>query len=219
MFALRPDALPDHHQPELHRRPRSWRDPLREHDGPPDRGARFGRVPLGREAGRFLSEGRQGFCDPPSATLGAASVGPPGIAARRPLCAFQVDHSHPGVPFAGQPSPATQETGQKTAASKNRSGWREMGGAFALLARSEGLKKFRRDASRPSETPTVAPDARRLCHASAASAPRAVQERALDPLTTDSTASHVSRRRSGRPRADPGESARHAAASLRRRVS
>jgi len=47
-----PDALPDHHQPELHRQPRSRRDPLREHDGPPDRGARLGRVPLGREAGR-----------------------------------------------------------------------------------------------------------------------------------------------------------------------
>jgi hypothetical protein len=101
MFALRPDALPDHHQPELHRRPRSWRDPLREHDGPPDRGARFGRVPLGREAGRFLSEGRQGFCDPPSATLGAASVGPPGIAARRPPVRLPSRPQPPWGPVCG----------------------------------------------------------------------------------------------------------------------
>ena len=44
------DADPDHHQPELRRRPHPRRHPLRADDGPRDRGSAAGRLPLGGQA-------------------------------------------------------------------------------------------------------------------------------------------------------------------------
>ena len=54
------DAHAHRHQPGLHRRPHPRRDPVRADDGPRRRGARHGRLPLVREAGRAVPEGRQG---------------------------------------------------------------------------------------------------------------------------------------------------------------
>ena len=51
---------PDHHQPQLLRRPGARRHPLRADDGPADRGPRHPRVPLGGQGRGAVPQGRQG---------------------------------------------------------------------------------------------------------------------------------------------------------------
>ena len=54
------DAHPHHHQPGLRRRPHHGRDPVREDDGPRDRGPPDRRLPVERQERRAVPEDRQG---------------------------------------------------------------------------------------------------------------------------------------------------------------
>ena len=54
------DAHPHHHQPGLQRRPHPRRDPVRDDDGPQDRGPADGRLPVERQGRRAVPQGRQG---------------------------------------------------------------------------------------------------------------------------------------------------------------